>query len=175
MAFSSRRTTLMVFDFNRYRNRMIVAIALAVAAHEILIGLVHGPARPSDSEAEARTTRISIETPAPTPTPRPTPKPTPTPRATPPPTPPPRVTPPPHSTPAPVQQVAGRHKGTPARKHGGGARKLIAKAPSGTYANPKAAGSGTGTSTGQGEGNEPGAGGAAGNGNGNAGNGNGAV
>jgi hypothetical protein len=164
-----------LIDFSRYRNRIILAIAPAPALHEIALGLLHAPARPSDNEAEAQTTRIAIETPRPTPTPKPTPKPTPTPTPPPQPTPPPRVTPPPRSTPAPVQQVAGRAKGRPAVHHGGGARKAIAKATHGTYANPKAAGAGTGTSTGVGQGNEPGAGGAAGNGNGNSGNGNGAV
>ncbi len=166
----------MVIDFRRYRDRLIVAIALAIAAHEILLGLVHGPARPSETEKVAQTTSIVIETPRPTPRPRPTPKPTPTPPPTPPPTPEPRITPPPRSTPAPVQQIAGRAKGRPARKHGGGAHRAIAKAPSGHYANPNAAGAGVGTSTGNGAGNAPGTGGANGtNGSGDTGNGNGAV
>jgi hypothetical protein len=165
-----------VIDFRRYRDRMIVACALAIALHEILIGVVHGPARPDDRESEAATTRIVFESPRPTPTPRPTPKPTPTPRPTQPPTPEPRITPPPRSTPAPVQQIAGRAKGHPARRHGGGAHKAIAKAATGTYANPKAAGSGTGTSVGHGSGSQPGTGGGnGGNGNGDTGNGNGAV
>jgi len=165
-----------LIDFRRYRDRLIVAFAIAIAAHEIFLGLMHGRGPSSDTEAEARATRIVMESPRPTPTPRPTPKPTPTPRPTPPPTPEPRVTPPPHSTPAPVQQIAGRAKGRPAVRHGGGAHKAIAKAAHGTYANPRAAGSGTGASTGSGSGNQPGPGGGlGGNGTGNAGNGNGAV
>lgn len=159
----------MVIDFQRYRTRMIVAFALAVALHEILLGFVHGPARPRDTESAPVATRISMETPAPTP--KPTPKPTPQPA------PPPRVTPPPRSTPAPVQQVAGRAKGRPAKHRGGGARKAPAKkAPTHSYANPKAGGSGTGTSTGHGTGNVAGTGGGlGGNGTGDAGNGNGAA
>jgi hypothetical protein len=164
-----------VIDLRRDRDRMVVAVALAIAIHEVLLGLVHGPARSNDTESEAQTTRIVFETPRPTPTPHPTPKPTATPHPTQPPTPEPRITPPPRSTPAPVQQVAGRAKGRPARRHGGGAHKAIAKAATGTYANPKAAGAGTGTSTGHGSGNQPGTGGGlGGNGNGDAGNGNGA-
>ncbi|GAC1578814.1 MAG: hypothetical protein NVS3B7_12550 [Candidatus Elarobacter sp.] len=165
----------MVIDLQRARTRMIVAFALAIALHEILLGAVHGPARPRDTESEAATTRIVFEKPRPTP--KPTPRPSPTPRPTPPPTPEPRITPPPRSTPAPVQQVAARAKGRPAKHRGGGAHKAhVAKTKSGTYANPKAAGAGTGASTGQGSGNAPGTGGGlAGNGLGNAGNGNGAV
>jgi hypothetical protein len=159
-----------LIDFARYRDRMIVALAIAIAAHEVFLGLVHAPPRPSDTEKDAQATRIVMETA------RPTPKPTPTPRPTPQPTPEPRITPPPRSTPAPVQQVAGRAKGHPARRHGGGAHKAIAKATHGTYANPRAAGSGTGTSIGHGSGNQPGTGGGlGGTGTGNTGTGNGAV
>ena|ERR1700736_2730969 len=155
---------------------MIVAVALAIALHEIFLGVVHNGQPANDTERDAVATRIVFETPRPTPTPRRTPKPTPTPRPTQPPTPEPRVTPPPRSTPAPVQQVAGRAKGQPAKRRGGGAKKAIAKAAHGTYANPKAAGSGTGSSTGQGGGNAPGAGGGLGsNGTGTTGTGNGAV
>ena len=158
----------MVIDLLRYRDRMIVAIALAIALHEILLGFVHGPPRLSDTEKEPVSTRIVMETP------RPTPKPTP--RPTQPPTPPPRVTPPPHVTPAPVKEIAARAKGHPARRHGGGAHKAIAKAKTGTYANPRASGAGTGASSGHGSGNVPGVGGGlAGTGTGTAGNGNGAV
>jgi hypothetical protein len=164
----------MVIDFGRYRTRMIVAIAFAIALHEVILAFIHIPGPQRNTEDQAVTTRIAIETPRPTP--RPTPKPTPTPPPTQPPTPEPRVTPPPRSTPAPVQQVAGRKKGRPAPHHGGGAHKAIAKAPTGHHANPKAAGAGTGTSTGNGSGNVPGTGGGlAGNGTGEAGNGNGAV
>lgn len=155
---------------------MIVAVALAIALHEIGLGLAHNSRPADDTERDAVATRIVFETPRPTPRPPPTPKPTPTPPPTQPPTPEPRVTPPPHSTPAPVQQVAGRAKGRPAKRRGGGAHKAIAKAASGTYANPRAAGAGTGTSTGQGSGNAPGVGGGlGGNGTGTSGNGNGAV
>ncbi|MBV9408498.1 MAG: hypothetical protein JO164_06720, partial [Candidatus Eremiobacteraeota bacterium] len=165
-----------MIDFRRNRDRLVVAFALAIGLHEVILGFLHAPAPPRDTEKDAVAEQIVFETARPTPTPRPTPKPTPTPRPTPPPTPPPLITPPPHSTPAPVQQVAGRAKGTPARHRGGGAHKAIAKATVGTYANPKAAGVGTGTSTGQGSGNQPGTGGGAGgNGSGNGGNGNGAV
>jgi hypothetical protein len=165
-----------VIDFQRHRDRMIVAVALAIALHEIFLGLMHNQRPANDTERDAVATRIVFETPRPTPTPRRTPKPTPTPRPTQQPTPEPRVTPPPRSTPAPVQQVAGRAKGRPAKRRGGGAHKAIAKATSGTYANPHAAGTGTGTSTGHGSGNVPGTGGGlGGNGTGNSGNGNGAV
>jgi hypothetical protein len=170
-----------LFQNWRYRDRMILALAIAVAVHEVFLSLVHGPAHASDREDTARTTRVVFETPRPSPTPRPTPRPTPTPRATPrptpPPTPPPRVTPPPHSTPAPVQQVAGKAKGAPARHRGGGARHaIVAKAAKGNHANPKAHGAGTGGGTGRGSGAGAGnGGGAGGNGAGNGGNGNGAV
>jgi hypothetical protein len=159
-----------VIDFRRYRDRLIVAVAVAIAFHEVLLGLVHGPARPSDTEDTGVTTKIVFEVP-PSPTPRPTPKPTPTPRPTPLPTPEPR------STPAPVKQIAGRAKGKPAQHHGGGARKTIAKtSTTGTYADPNASGVGTTPATGVGSGPQPGAGGGqGGNGNGNQGNGNGAV
>jgi hypothetical protein len=165
-----------VIDFRRYRDRLIVAAAIAIAFHEILLGLVHGPAPASDTETTGATTRIVVEAP-PSPSPRPTPKPTPTPRATPPPTPEPRRTPPPRSTPAPVRQIAGRTKGAPARHHGGGARKAVPRiATTGTYANPNASGVGTSPATGVGTGPQPGTGGGqGGNGNGNQGNGNGAV
>jgi hypothetical protein len=163
-----------VIDFQRHRDRMIVAVALAIALHEIFLGLVHNQRPADDTERDAVATRIVFEKPRPTP--RATPKPTPTPQPTQPPTPEPRVTPPPRATIAPVQQIAGRAKGRPARRRGGGAHKAIAKASSGTYANPKAAGAGTGTSTGQGSGNAPGVGGGlGGNGTGTSGNGNGAV
>ncbi|MDQ6944558.1 MAG: hypothetical protein M3169_18825 [Candidatus Eremiobacteraeota bacterium] len=172
MALFFDRRLLTVIDFQRHRDRMIVAVALAIALHEIFLGFVHNQRPADDPERDAVATRIVFERP----TPRPTPKPTPTPRPTPPPTPEPRVTPPPRATIAPVQQIAGRAKGRPARRHGGGAHKAIAKASSGTYANPKAAGAGTGTSTGQGSGNVPGTGGGlGGNGTGTSGNGNGAV
>jgi hypothetical protein len=163
-----------VIDFRRYRDRLIVAVAVAIAFHEVLLGLLHGPAPQSDTDTGAITTQIVFE---PSPTPRPAPKPTPTPRATPRPTPEPRLTPPPRSTPAPVKQIAGRAKGKPAPHHGGGARKAVAKrSVTGTYANPNAGGVGTSVSVGIGTGAQPGAGGGqGGNGNGNQGNGNGAV
>jgi len=164
----------MVIDFQHPRTRMVVAFALAIAIHEVVLGFVHLPSRPSNTEEVAVTTKIVFEKPLPTP--RPTPKPTPTPAATQPPTPPPRVTPPPHATAAPVQQVAGRAKGRPAKHRGGGAHRAIVKTKTGRYVNPLAAGSGTGTSTGAGSGNAPGAGGGlGGNGSGTVGNGNGTV
>jgi hypothetical protein len=165
-----------VIDFRRYRDRLVVAVAVAIAFHEILLGVVHGPPRPSDDESTGVTTKIVFEAP-PSPSPLPTPKPTPTPRPTPQPTPEPRHTPPPRSTPAPVRQIAGRAKGRPARHHGGGARKVVAKTtPTGTFADPNAAGVGTSPATGVGTGPQPGTGGGqGGNGNGNQGNGNGAV
>jgi hypothetical protein len=164
----------MVIDFQRQRTRIIVAIALSIAIHEVALSLLHLPSRANNTEDVAATTKIVFEKPPPTP--RPTPKPTPTPKATQPPTPPPHVTPPPHATAAPAPQIAGRAKGHPAKHRGGGAHRAIAKAKTGVYANPYAAGSGTGTSTGHGSGNAPGAGGGLnGTGSGNSGNGNGAV
>jgi hypothetical protein len=176
VAFSSRRRERIVIDLRRYRDRMIVAVALAIGSHEIALGLLHGPDHTADTERDAVATRIVMETPRPTPTPRRTPKPTPTPQPTQPPTPQPRITPPPHSTPAPVQQIAARAKGHPARHRGGGAHKAIAKAPTGTYADPHAAGAGTGSGPGNGSGQAPGTGGGlGGTGSGNTGTGNGAV
>lgn len=163
-----------MIDFRRYRDRLIVAIALAIALHEIALGVIQTPTSAHDTEREAVATRIVIEKPIPTP--RPTPKPTPTPQPTQPPTPEPRITPPPRATPAPVQQIAARAKGRPAKHRGGGARKAIAKATHGTHAAPHAAGSGAGTSTGHGTGAVAGTGGGlGGNGSGETGTGNGAV
>jgi len=167
-----------VIDLRRYRDRLIVAVAVAIAFHEVLLGLVHGPAHPSDTDDAGVTTKIVFEAPpSPSPTPRSTPKPTPTPRTTPPPTPPPRRTPPPRSTPTPVRHVVGRAKGTPKKHHGGGAQKSVATtAATGTYADPNASGVGTSPATGVGTGPQPGTGGGqAGNANGNQGNGNGPV
>ena len=163
-----------MIDFRRYRDRLIVAVAVAIAFHEVLLGLVHGPAPPSDTETEPVTTQIVMRVP---PTPRPTPVPTPKPTPTPPPTPEPRRTPPPRVTPAPVRHVAGRTKGTPAKRHGGGAHKAVPKlATTGTYADPNASGVGTSTAAGVGTGPQPGTGGGpGGNGNANQGNGNGPV
>ncbi len=163
-----------MIDFRRYRDRMIVAVAVAIAFHEVLLALVHGPAPPSDNEDSAVATKIVLQAPpSPSPTPRPTPRPTPPP----PPTPPPRRTPPPRSSPAPVRQIAGRAKGKPApHRHGGGAHHAAPKiATTGTYAAPKAAGAGTTAAAGNGNGRQPGTGGQNGNGNGNQGNGNGSV
>ena len=102
-----------MIDLRRYRDRMIVAVALAIGSHEIALGLWPVRDHSHEVERDAVATRIVMETPRPTPTPRRTPKPTPTPRPTQPPTPEPRITPPPRSTPAPVQQIAGRAKGIP--------------------------------------------------------------
>jgi len=153
-----------VIDFRRYRVRIIVALALAIALHEILLGLVHGPAPPSDREDTAVATVIAIATARATPTPAPTPPPTPV------------ATPPPLVTPAPLPQVAGRVHGRPAKHRAGGAVRLTATAPQGRHANPNAAGSGNGKAAGSGDADLPGVGGGlAGNGAGESGNGNGAV
>ena len=159
-------------DFERARTRLIVAVAASIALHEVIVGLVHWPVQARDDERSARTTVIVLETPRPTPRPTPTPTPRPTPR---PPTPPPHITPPPRVTPAPVPQVAGRAKGHPAKHRGGGAHRAIAKAKTGHYANPNAAGSGIAASVGHGSGIGPAGGGLGGNGNGDTGNGNGTV
>ncbi len=167
-----------MLDFRRWRDRdrLIVAFALAIALHEVILAVVHGPARPSENDAGAVATHITIQTPPPTPRPGPTPRPTPTPPPTQPPTPRPRVTPPPHSTPAPVRQVAGRAKGRLAKTHGGGAPKPVAVKTVSVAVNTSTAGTGSGTSTGVGSGTTPGTGGGqGGEGNGNGGNGNGAV
>lgn len=186
MALSFAETVGRVIDFRRYRDRLIVAVALAIALHEILFGFVRGPARPNDTEDTAVATTITIHAPPPpSPTPRPTPKPTPvpTPRPTPKvtptpkPTPVPRITPPPRITPAP-RQVAARPKGRPAKRNGGGAPHAVpvAEATAGTYANPNTTGTGVGSSTGSGPGAEPAVGGGQnGPGTGNQGNGNGAT
>jgi hypothetical protein len=182
VALSFAETVGRVIDFRRYRDRLIVAFAIAIAFHEILFGFWRSPARPKDTEDTAVSTTITMRTPpSPSPTPRPTPKPTPvpTPRPTPKltPTPVPRITPRPRVTVAP-RQVAARHKGTPAKRNGGGAPHAVpvAEATSGTYANPNTAGTGNGTSTGVGSGAEPATGGGqGGNGTGNQGNGNGAA
>jgi len=159
-----RRRTSPVIDFRRYRVRMIVALALAIALHEILLGLVRGPVPPSDREDTAVATRIAIETARPTPTPAPTPPPAPV------------ATPPPRATLGPVPQVAARAHGRPAKHRAGGALQLTPKAPRGRHANPSAAGSGNGSAAGTGEGDLPGVGGGlSGKGAGESGNGNGAV
>ena len=154
---------------------MIVAVAIAIAFHEILVSFLQGPAPAENDESAAPATRIAIEV-RPSPTPRPTPRPTPTPRTVEP-TPPPHRTPPPHSTPAPTRHVAGRAKGKPAaHPHGGGAHKAVPRlATTGTYAAPQAAGVGTAPAAGKGTAPAPGAGGQNGPGTGDQGNGNGAV
>ncbi|HZO93303.1 MAG TPA: hypothetical protein VFB22_05995 [Candidatus Baltobacteraceae bacterium] len=164
-----------MIDLRNQRTRLIVAFALAIALHEIALGFIHFPRSEPTSEQPVKAPLVVIRIPPPTPAPKPTPRPTPRPTPVPP-TPPPEVTVPPHVTPAPVRQLAGRASGHPARHRGGGAHAAVAKAVTGTYANPNAAGAGTGTSTGQGSGNAPGAGGGnGGNGSGQGGNGNGAV
>jgi hypothetical protein len=163
-----------VIDFRRYRDRMIVAVAVAIAFHEVLLALVHGPASPSETEDNAVATQIVIQAPpSPSPSPRPTPRPTPTPPVTPEP----RRTPPPRSTPAAVKQIAGRAKGKPAaHRHGGGAHRAVPRlATTGTYAAPHAAGAGTTAAAGNGNGPQSGTGGQNGNGTGGQGNGNGPV
>jgi hypothetical protein len=155
-----------VIDFRRYRARLIIAFALAIALHEVLVGLVRAPAPASDREEVVVMTPLIVRTLRPTPTPAPTPQPTP----------PPHITPPPLSTPAPLPQIAGRAAGHPAPHRAGGAHRAIAKAAHGQHANPLAAGSGLGSASGTGAGNAPGVGGGRnGTGTGEAGNGNGAV
>ena len=163
-----------MIDIRRYRDRLIVAVAIAIAFHEVLLGLLHGPAPASNAESTGVSTKIALEV---RPRPSPRPRPRPTPRATPQPTPRPHHTPPPHSTPAPVKQIAGRAKGTPARHRGGGAHTAVSRlSTTGTYAAPHAAGVGTSPATGNGSAAQPGAGGGQnGPGNGDQGNGNGAV
>jgi hypothetical protein len=156
-------------DLQRYRSRLIVAFAFAIALHEVILPLLHPPARSNDDERHVAVTVITIETP------RPTPRPTPTPAPTPPPTPPPQRTVPPRATLAPVPQLAARARGTPQRRHGGGARRALVLALSpAPYAAPSAAGSGIGTTVGVGSGKGATGGGAGGNGAA-AGNGNGAA
>jgi hypothetical protein len=164
VSLCSRRRTLPVIDFRRYRVRLIVAFALAIALHEILLGFLHASPPQSNHEDAGPATRIAIEIKPPTPTPAPTPPP-----------PPPR-TPPPRVTAAPVPQIAGAARGRPAKHRGGGARRAVAHAPRGVYANPHAAGAGNGSATGTGAGSTAGQGGGQnGSGAGESGNGNGAV
>jgi hypothetical protein len=158
-------------DLQRYRTRLIIAFACAIALHEIGLSLLRPPARPVDEERHIAVTVLAIQTP------RPTPHPTPTPRPTPPPTPPPRRTVPPRPTLAPQPQLAGHALGTPQRHRGGGVRRarIIAAVPAPAAA-PTARGNGSGTSTGSGTGDQPAAGGGLGGaGAGTSGNGNGAV
>ncbi|HEX3467461.1 MAG TPA: hypothetical protein VHT05_05215 [Candidatus Elarobacter sp.] len=163
-----------MIDFRRYRDRLIVAVAIAIAFHEILLSFLQSPAPASNDESAAPATRIAIER-RPSPTPRPTPRPTPTPRPVEP-TPPPHQTPPPRSTPSPSRQIAGRAKGKPAHRHGGGAHKAVPRmATTGHYAAPQAGGVGTAPAPGNGAVPVPGAGGQNGPGTGDQGNGNGAV
>jgi hypothetical protein len=167
-----------VIDIRRYRDRMIVAFALAIALHEAVLGAVRAPAHAPEKEQPAKALMIAVETPRPTPkpTPRPTPRPTPKPTPVPTPTPKPLVTPPPRSTPAPKPQVAGKAKGHPKPHRGGGAHHAVAHVAHATYANPHAAGVGTGTNVGAGTGVAAGVGGGlAGTGTGESGTGNGAV
>lgn len=164
-----------MIDLRSHRARLIVAFALAIALHEIVLGFLRFPGPAPTHEQPVRAQLVVIRVPPPTPRPRATPRPTPRPTPVPP-TPPPHATIPPHATPAPVRQLAGRAAGHPARRRGGGAHAALAKAPAGHYANPNAAGAGTGTSSGQGSANAPGTGGGnGGTGSGGAGNGNGAV
>jgi hypothetical protein len=164
-----------LLDFRRNRDRLIVAVALSIALHEIFLSIARLPAAPRPTETEAPATRIAIEQPVRTAPP----KPSPTPKPTPPPTPPPHVTPPPRVTLAPVPQVAAKAKGLPAKRHGGGAHHHVVTKPKPTpapAANPNAFGAGTGTQAGTGTGIAPGTGGGAGgNGAGTSGNGNAAV
>src|SRR5581483_9998433 len=136
-----RRRRRPVIDLRNQRTRLIVAFALAIALHEIALGFIHFPRSEPTSEQPVKAPLVVIRIPPPTPAPKPTPRPTPRPTPVPP-TPPPEVTVPPHVTPAPVRQLAGRASGHPARHRGGGAHAAVAKAVTGTYANPNAAGAG---------------------------------
>jgi len=160
-----------VVDLERYRTRLILAFACAIALHEIVLSVLRSPTQPTAEERQPAAQVIVIQTASPTPTPAPTPRPTP------PPTPPPRLTIPPRATLAPRPQLAGQARGTPSPRRGGGAprARILAAVPA-PFAAPSAAGSGTGTSVGTGTGNAPGVGGGLGaKGTGTSGNGNGAV
>ena len=112
-------------DLQRYRTRLIIAFACAIALHEIGLSLLRPPARPVDDERHIVVTMLAVQTP------QPTPRPTPTPAPTPPPTPPPRRTVPPRPTLAPQPQLAGRALGTPELHRGGGVRRarIVAAVP----------------------------------------------
>jgi hypothetical protein len=149
------------------KRRWILAIALAIAINEVLIGFLQFPR--DQPEEPPHTVMVKIDR---MPTPRPTPKPTP----------PPIVHVPPHATPAPKQEIAAaRAIGPKAPKHGGKpARhvvktKVVATVPV-RSASGKAAGA-TGTGSGQGAGAAEDGGGDNGTtaGTGSGGNGTGAV
>jgi hypothetical protein len=153
-----------LIDFRRYRVRIIVALAIALALHEIFLSLLRVPA-PAKTHEDPVAAPIAIVIRR-SPTPKPSAQPTP----------PPRLTPPPHVTLAPIAQIAGRVHGTPAKHRAGGARHAAAKAVAQQHAAPHAAGSGPGSAVGVGAGDVAGVGGGlAGAGNGETGNGNGAV
>ncbi len=164
---------------------MLVAIAAAIAVHEVIAGLwPRTPERPPDDPVVTQVVTLARSTPVPTPAPTPVPTPVPTPKPTPKMTP----TPAPHYTLAPVVVVhapAAKAAATPTRHLGGAAapkhlvRKPIlkAKAPAvvASLAEGKAAGvqnggKGTGAGAGTGTGGLGGKGTGTGtNGNGNAG------
>lgn len=96
---------------------MLVAIAAAVAVHEVVAGLWPATPQPKpDEKVVAQIVTLTKRTPAPTPPPTPVPTPRPTPKITP--------TPAPHYTLAPVVVVrapAAKAAATPARHIGGAA------------------------------------------------------
>ncbi len=162
---------------------MLVAIASAIALHEVIAGLwPQTPARPAEEPVVTQVVKLTRATPAPTPAPTPVPTPTPKPKPTPKITP----TPAPHYTLAPVVVVhapAAKAAATPTRHLGGAAapkhtvRKSIVKATSPTVvaslAEGKAAGKQNGgKGTGAGAGTGTGGLGGKGTGTGTSGNGN---
>lgn len=176
-----------------YRRRVVLALAVSVAVHEVVAGLV-GPRPPAERSETTIAERVTVERRLPTPvaTPRPTPPPTPRPTPTPSPSPTPRPTPTPPPKIATVPRVATRKPGARARgpihrHHGGGSpRRAVAVAPlpaprppvpiTGTTTRtgtaPAVGGAGTGTGALAGAGG--GAGGTGGTGTGEAGTGTGA-
>jgi hypothetical protein len=161
-----------------FRRRFVIALAAAVAVHEIVAGV--WPARPAPPpEATVATQTIALVRRTPPPTPAPTP--VPTPRQTP------RATPPPRATLAPrvvVFHPAPKAAATPQRTVGGAAAHLhvvkvtpvrthvtarVALA-AGTHAGVSNGGTGTGAGAGNGTGGLGGRGtGTGGNGTGNGG------
>ncbi len=142
--------------------RLIIAFALALALHEIVLSIVRAPVPSTAREAAPAAQVLIVAQRRAPPTPRPTPAP--------------QRTPPPHVTFAPVAQVAGRVHAAVAKHRAGGARRATSHAIVAAHAAPHAAGSGAGSAVGVGGGDANGTGGGlAGNGTGTSGNGNGAV
>jgi hypothetical protein len=149
------------------RRRWILAIALAIAINEVLIGFLQFPHE--QAEEQPHTVMVKIDR---MPTPRPTPKPTP----------PPIVHVPPHATPAPKQEIAAaRAIGPKAPTHGGApARhvektKVVVTVPVRSASGKAAGASGTGSGQGAGAADNGGGDNGTGAGSGTSGNGAGAV